>query len=83
MIRNLMLAVGLFTMTGTSAMAATTHARAHHKVAQGETTDAPKAKKGAKAHKGNKKAKAEGDAAKGEAPKAEAPKAEPAPAPAK
>lgn len=79
MIRKLMLAVGLFTMTGASAMAATTHARTHHKVAQaGDTnTDAPKAKKG-KAHKGGKKAKgAEG----GE--KTEPAKAEPAPAPAK
>jgi hypothetical protein len=93
MIRNIMLAAGLFTLTAGSAMAATTTpvVRTHHKVAQ--ATDAPatgdaakdaKAPKGKKSHKGGKKVKAEGakaDSAKGDMP-APAP-ATPTPAPAK
>jgi hypothetical protein len=88
MIRNLMLAAGLFALTTGSAMAATQPhaARTHHKVAQAPeapaTGDAAKdAKKPAakKGHKGGKKAKAEGEGTKTEAPAAPAP----TPAPAK
>ena len=90
MIRNLMLAAGLFTLTAGSAMAATQPHVArttHHKVAQaGEapaTGDAAKEpKKAKKAHKGKK---AKTDAAKAEGGKGEgaAPAPTPAPAPAK
>lgn len=93
MIRNLMIAAGLFTLTAGSAMAATTtHAvRSHHKVAQaGETApatgDAAKTEKPAKAKKSKgKKAKAEGAKAEGdkaEGTKTEAPAPTPAPTPA-
>ena len=91
MIRNLMLAAGLFAFTAGSAMAATQPhvARVHHKVAQ--TSEAPATgdaaakepgKKAKKAHKGGKKTKAEG-ATKAEGTDMKAPAPAPAPAPAK
>jgi hypothetical protein len=90
MIRNMMLAAGLFTLTAGSAMAATQPhaARTRHSVAQAgdapATGDAAKEpKKAHKGHKGGKKAKADG-AAKTEAPAAATPApAAPAPTPAK
>ncbi len=87
MIRNMMLAIGLFTLTGTSAMAATRpHARKPHTVAQaGDTAPAPKAEKKGKGHKGHKadknKAGATAPEAKGGEGKPEVAK-EPAPVPA-
>jgi hypothetical protein len=81
MIRNLMLAVGLFTLTGASAMAApVSHTRTStHRVARAEEPapagDAAKEPKKAKKAKKSKKAK-DDKAAEGAAPA-------PAPAPAK
>jgi hypothetical protein len=88
MIRNLMLAAGLFAFTAGSAMAATQPhaARTRHQVAQAPeapaTGDAAKdAKKPMKkGHKGGKKAKASAEGAKGDAPATPAPAPTPAPA---
>jgi hypothetical protein len=91
MIRNLMLAAGLFTFTAGSAMAATQPhaARTHHKVAQaaeapamGDAAKEPK-KPAKKGHKSTKKTKASAEGAKTDAPAAPAPAPAPTPAPAK
>jgi hypothetical protein len=88
MIRNMMLAAGLFALTAGSAMAATQPhaARTRHNVAQAgdapATGDAAKEpKKAHKGHKGGKKAK--DGAAKTEAPAPTPAPAAPTPAPAK
>jgi len=70
MIRNLMLAVGLFTLTGASAMAAPAATRTSNHVANAEDPPpADGAKKAKKAKKGKKGDKApEGDKAPAPAP---------------
>jgi hypothetical protein len=85
MIRNLMLAAGLFAFTSTAALAApatvraTTHKVAKQDPAGGGTTDTKDAKKAKGKSKKSKKAAKDGDKA-ADSDKAPAP---PAPAPAK